>query len=54
MRVVEEEEKMVVSQSPQLGGGGCVLSVLRTRPPLSLLVAGAFIFWWRLGFPGAF
>ena len=27
---------------------------LRTRPTLSLLVAGAFIFGWRLGFPGAF
>ena len=27
---------------------------LRTGPTLSLLVAGAFIFWWILGFPGAF
>ena len=54
MRFVEEEEKWWIPSPPQLGGRGCVLSVLRTRPPLSLLVAGAFIFWWRLGFPGAF
>ena len=44
MRVVEEEEKWWIPSPPQLGGRGCVLSVLRTRPPLSLLVAGAFFF----------
>ena len=44
MRVVEEEEKWWIPSLPQLGGGGCVLSVLRTGPTLSLLVAGAFFF----------
>ena len=42
MRVVQEEEKWWIPSRPQLGGGGCVLSVLRTGPTLSLLVAGAF------------
>ena len=34
MRVVEEEEKGWIPSPPPLGGGGCVLSVLRTGPSI--------------------